>query len=740
MALLLLSPLAWVTSTELVRMLYAGSVPGLEERVFRSRAEFDLDFYLGATFRYRLALTVGIALVGGVCFRSFRRCMRAVAQSSPRSTIGQTFSAAALGMLASFASGYKVIPGLGNDVVTYIVVARRHFDDSYLVGDLPIRDVDGSSALWALVVRALSAVVGFEGAFFAISLIGGAIISIALFRLVANTLGAGSRAALFAAAVGLTVTYGRFGYSLSVPSHGDFAPTPRYLAVGLSALAISLILERALIKGVLLGLAAATMNALDGLVSVGIALVVVLAISCTSGERTLNAMRNSRVALSLSGLLLVIVLLGLEGPSEVKGYVGLVFSDPLMIVGVGAVISLLTFVFSGNISLVAPHKRPREVVALTAFTIGALVAALQRRPRAVGATFDSMAVYETLLSARVAESMILLSKATPLASLILVALSLLAVGALQASNRIRLGASEASVRYVAAVQVAAVSVVTTVFIAVGSILLEEASVPGLVTIWPIRVAWLVVFSCVGIVAFSLSSKIDQIRLGVVPVLAIAALLLSGPSYGRQTWAVMGTLIVILLLLRSGDSEGHKSAIHDDQVPGLGVGYGVASLIVIALFAVTVQAPEIRFTTSLERLSGDGSPTSEVVELALAAQRLTPPESRVLVPPNFEWGAFRLISERGVAFEFKAFSTAQPASWYEQLRWMCDPLYRMSENEDFAIGTAEIEDCFAQLDLAALLRVAEVFEADFAVVRSEVVSKERVLAASSSQRFALIRVE
>jgi hypothetical protein len=669
---------------------------------------------------------------------AFRLLAQRLVTWSPKGAGAQAGVVLASGAGIALASGYRAVPSLGNDVVTYMPVARKYFDEAYLMGDLPIRDPDGALSAWGWIIRVLTLIFGFDRAFFAVSLVGSALLAYGIYRLVALALGAGHRAGMLAAMAGLTLTLGGFGYTLSIPSHAAFFPTPRFLAIALSVVAISLILERALFRGVVLGLVSTAINTLDGLVPVGLAILAVLIVG---DMRPRSETGFSHVAKFFAVAALISIGIGVTLPRLPTASTPVtLLPGSLTIVTSGALIGLAGWA----ILFLRPRFHSPDLLhylaAGTSLAIGGIALA-SRRGSADGGFIETVRAFETILiNVRQDASMILLS-ATTISSALRFCAALFATFALISQVRPRrtpLGvAPESDGQTFNAVLMLAL--LTVGFVAVGSLLMERTNLPFLVTIWPVRVAWVVVLAFVATLFSSLARARKLDRIGTLPAFALGLLLLQGPVLGRSAWGA-GLLAASCLWVALHDSLPVTQFVETTLRPrAIRTLFVIAPIAFFLVSVARIDAPEIRITDSMSRIEQAGGANAEIVQIARVANAATPPGARILVPPDFHWGAFRLLSERGVAFEWKNFSTAESLEWYQQLRWMCDPDYVLTSSERFAIGGSDIVRCHEALSAIDIDRVAERFDADFAVVRREIASGMTLIGLTQSGDYALVRI-
>lgn len=762
--------LLWWLTTEFVRALHAGTVPLLSSRLFRARDLVELAFYLELTRPWRLALSsfpIILALLalfgegGGLVrpvrdqWRHLKGTVRRVNGWFPESATGQVLLGGISGALIALASGYQAVPGLSNDVVTYTAAARRQFDPTYLLGDLPIRGPDPALQAWGMLARGLAALFGIEGAFFAVSLLGGALLFVALQRLAGVILGANPRAAFVAGALGLIVTFGDFGYSLSVPSHAGFYPTPRFVAVAVAVLAVGFLFQGALVRGVALGLLATALNTLEGLVPVGLALLSVLLIRTVSARRPTQRTGFGSVLLWIAGLGTVTALIHIVATPILS-------SSPrapgLFVLG-GTFVSiagLLHLLFDGVTVTVVERRSPLHVVlAGLLFVAGGFLLATQRAGGSTSGALESLALYEIVLrDVRQNTEMLVMSATQSSAALIFVVLVIASVGmALLAREPDRVP----SLRSDRVGMLATWSALVLIFVTVGNLLLEFTALPGVVALWPLRPAWGAVLGAVVLTVVTLERHME--RVGAISALVLAFAVLQAPILGRVAWS-LAILVVGIAVALCGPQIAARAAcgrvstqlISSRQVVTgpprdierrwrrIGEVLPFIALPVLLLMVASVSPPEIRVADSMERLEREGSArTANIVQMARAAADQTAEDSRILIPPEFSWGAFRLLSGRGVAFEWKYFSTAQPGLWYEQMRRMCDPSYVIGPDEDFSVGLVEVRDCYNALQTVDLLHVARGFDATHAVIASGRAVDVEVLAATASGDYVLIRV-
>ena len=754
LALMVMGPMLWVLSSLIVRLVYDERVPILSERLFRSRDIYDVNFYLELTARGRLALAGWIFGVGlliglrairdgsgtaGLLGRYGWRGARGLVTWSPASGRVQAGVVLASGAGLALASGYRAVPSLGNDVVTYMPVARKYFDEAYLLGDLPIRDSDGALMAWGGIIRILSVPFGFEGAFFVVSLLGGAILAYGIHRLVSTVLGAGHRAGMLAATLGLTLTFGSFGYSLSVPSHAAFYPTPRFLAIALSVVAISLVLERAFVRGVSVGLVSTAVNTLDGLVPVGLAILAVLLVGDAQPSSRYASRRLARVAavaaLAVTSAAFVVRSQRLPGASTLAE----LLPGSLVIVTVGSLVGLTGWLIATTRRSWRASGQGQALVAGMVMAIGGALLASRRSAGGRGEVLDGVRAFETVLvQVRQSSSMLVLSATSVSSALLFVALLLATLALLLDANAHPSTAGSDRPREQGALHaVAMLSVLCVGFVALGSNLMERTELPFLVTLWPVRVAWLVVLAFVAVLAIRLEQRGLLRRVGLLPALLVGLIILQGVTAARLSWSVGLLALSCVWVFAHGTTPAGWPLGNLVRRPAVQVLAVAATLVAMGTVVGSLAAPELRVADSMDRLEASGGSNAEIVQMARAANASTPPDARILIPPDPAWGAFRLLSERGVAFEWKNFLTAQPLEWYQQLRWMCDPEYRIDESEDFTVGGRDIAQCHADLSTIDIHSVADTFDADYAVIRGAIAQGMKVVGISESGEHALV---
>jgi hypothetical protein len=631
------------------------------------------------------------------------------------------------------------VPSLGNDVVTYMPVARKYFDDAYLLGDLPIRDPDGALMAWGEVIRILTIPFGFEGAFFAVSLLGGAILAYGIHRLVSTALGAGHRAGMLAATLGLAVTFGSFGYTLSVPSHAAFSPVPRFLAIAISVVAISLVLERAFVRGVLVGLVSTAVNTLDGLVPVGLAILAVVLVGDTQPRSGVASRRLARVtavaALAMASAAFIVSLERLLGASTLAE----LLPGSLAIVTVGALVGLAGWLVGTTGRNWRGSGQGQALVAGGILAVGGMLLASRRGAAGAGGFLDGVRAFEAVLvQVRASASMLVLSATSVSSALLFVALLLANLALLFDANPHPSTDGFDRPREQGALHaVALLSVLSVGFVALGSILMERTELPFLVTLWPVRVAWVVVLAFVAVLAVRLEQRGLLRRVGVLPALLLGLIILQGATATRLSWSVGLLALSCVWIIARGTAPAGWSLDDLLRRPAVQVLAVAGTLVAMGTLVGGLTTPEMRIADSMDRLEASGGTNAEIVQMARAANASTPPDARILIPPDPAWGAFRLFSERGVAFEWKNFSTAQPLEWYEQLRWMCDPDYQIDESEDFSVGGRNINECHANLSTIEIRSVADAFDADYAVVRSAIAQGMTVVGIFESGEHVLV---
>lgn len=743
----------WWFLEAVVRLLYLQRIPVLSERVMRARQEYDLDFYLEATFAGRFLLTVGFVALGLVLAmaevaedtKRTGGAVRCIAASFYR--LNSWFPASMLGRVAvivagstaiALSDGYRMIGTLGSDLVAYAVAARKHFESDYLVGDLAIRDADPSLMLYGRIVGALARVFGFDQAFLAVTVLGSSIMVYGIYRLATRTLASSPATGYLAGVTGLGATFGTFGYTLSLASNAEFVPTPRFLAVALAILSMSFVAEACLVRGVLIGLLAASVNTLDGIVPVGLSLLALIVARPFHEDRV--RLRMASVGLLASG---VVVLAPAVLGRSAATMLGDTRSLGVVLLGAVVVASVWWLITRAAIGLVMSRLAP--VVWLVVFAVGSVLVA-RRRAASTGEFLENVVAFETVLvRVRQGPSMLVLSSTSTRSAAIFVALAFLTIGlsATLKGSRSQISMERAH-RLDGATFLTTLVVLTVAFLGIGSLLMEWTGTPFMITLWPLRAVWVIVLAAVLIAAAHLERT--RLQLGFIPAFALGMLLVQGPLLGRVGWSAALMVLISLHVLgrmqtrRNVRSVGLRPEGLVRRFARLVLGVTPPAVLVGVLSVFPV--PEVRLSDSMNRFAAGGSELEEgVISMARIARAGTPPDARVLVPPVPAWGAFRLMSDRGVAFEWKTFSTSEPVLWYSQLRQMCDPEYVWQSDETYEIGGPEVRACHDSLEVAEILRVAEAFGATHAVVRTDVAAEVPglVLGRSELGGYALIEV-
>ena len=747
--------LYWPVTGAVIGALYRGDLALLRDRVFRERATFGLDFYLELALPLRLT---GLALLGATgavlflftevpgVFERLRRALRRVNQWIPRQGLPSlAFGVILAGGMAS--ANYRAIGNLGNDMVTYRVSVARLLGSEVARGDHPIRDPDAALYPYAILVRAAGAVFGPDGGLFALFIAAVLVAGFGLYRMAREVFEGGHLSGLIAAVIGGTVSFGSLGYGLSAV---HLNPAPRMFAMALALHALVDIHARRFTRGVALGLAATAINTLDGLVPITLALFSAAISgwfsrvgkpSASGSARTSSVWDSSRLLYAL--VVFAVLVSILEPPSSPAVVYG--------IYGLWAAVGLSGWRITRRPSTIGDSTSLRAWMALLLFAAAGVVLASLRTVQGPNPGEESfwatLTLHEVVLSRVRNEAMLLLGSqaVAPVASFVfLTALIGFLADRGQSSplSEQRLPSGHDSFRSTPALT----AMVTFAFVFVGSALLEFTSLPLLVTLWPVRAGWVVVALALPMLAVAVERAAP--RFGVIPVVAAGSLALAGHFVGRATWS-LALLVVGLLLARirqtpetsgSSDPKPESRAATSSARELLAFATAVAPALIIMGFFTQSGGPEISIESSADRIQSEGGNSAAIVEAARLANTLTPEGSRILVPPAFEWGAFRLLSDRGVGFEFKNYSTANPGLWYSHLRWMCDPTFGLEDDEDFSIGLSDVEECFEQLSLDETMAVAAKFDADFVVARTELVADRAVIGTTSSRSWSLIAVE
>lgn len=751
-ALLVGAVALWWLSGHVVTLLHAGAIPGLSDRVFRSRADYDLEFYLALVRTPRIIAVGSVAVVGVATMvlarapRQFDRALVMLEAASawiPRKRFSTVVFAGLVWAGLIIAIPYRAVGELSSDMVTYRVIANKFWGNGFAPGDLPLRDPELALLPYATVVRVLSEFVSDDGAFFLIYALSLLLVASGLYRVTTLGLGGGRRAGLLAAIFGTTLGLGRLGYGLSI-LHAN--PAPRMLATAVMLHALASLLARRLVSGVTLGLVATAVNTLDGLIPTVLVLLGLVFTPPMHGPRTetggQSSARSAPRPRLIGAILIVGAVINALGPA-IPGRFNFV------ILGVGTAIVVRSVLGAGLPSLVSIiHERRDAVAALgVAALAGIVLASLRTDGGSAASFFETLVLHETVLREVRNRDMLLLSSASIDAVIGLIGAAMIVVagaryssepdGALDVYGSARISASRIAGSTVHAV---------LGFVLLGSLLLEWTTVPFAVTLWPIRTVWLVLPLAVAMLAVDVERECP--RVGVLPVAGVAALLLSGAFLGSAFWGLLslGAVVFVLGSHRTGVPHRYMSRalawLQNREPVGrlthLAVLSAAPGMVLVAVLLGSM--PEIAVADSAQRILADGGSSAEIVEVARLARDRTPPEARILVPPNGEWGAFRLLSGRGVGFEFKQYSTSQPGVWYTHLRWMCDPGFELAEGEPFAIGLEDIVQCYSLLSADEIVDVARMFDTDFAVVRTELLNHFDVVAVTPSGSWGIVIIE
>ncbi len=617
-------------------------------------------------------------------------------------------------------SGYRLIPDSNSDVVSYFAMVRSVMDHTFAAGDHPIRSVAGGLYGYRYVFAAAASVIGFDVAAFVLSVTGCWILLLSILR-ISEATGASRASSLAVAHFGMVATWGKFGYLVSLPSNGVFEPTPRYLGMALAALAISFVIRERLLVAVVVGLGAAVMHELDGFVPVVLALSSGLVLRLWQRLRAARANSpSSRIGRSSLAWVIVAVGIALIVAAASTSSVLLILS-----LGTFAVLALTLLLTGPATRLDKPERSLLFSILILVFT--SVVLAVERGPASATATFfERVQLFEAVLQQLRSPGMIGFVTQNAATTVVLVALALFGVVALltttATSSTPEHERSLMSSRRLAWLSAAAMTMVT-----VGGVLQDHTALPLIASIWPNRFAWLLIPAVLA--AFAL--LIDRLRVvpGAYPTLVVGAFMFTLPRVAISLAALIVAAIALALsvgppFLRRWDL-GKASRELWRRTPRVIRWYssplrmtlpialaGALTAGAVELF-IQLPPPELTRTASRTRLAHSDS---ALVAMAIAAEQFVPINGRILIPPNPEWGSFRILSGRGVAFEWKYFSS-ETELWYSQFRWMCDPQYRFEPMQNYGAVTLQaISTCYQNHSTADIQAIANKYDATHAIVR------------------------
>lgn len=652
-----------------------------------------------------------------------RRSARRVWVFMPTTVVHLVFS-----LIVIIAPGYRFMPNPNNDLGTYFAIALSAFDVTFAPGDMRSRSVEARGLPgYVLVFRVLSAGVGFDLAAFLLALLAVFILSISLFQ-IGRSVGLNQSKAVLVSALGLGLTWGTVSYPVAIISDYLAFPTPRILAIAFVVAVIALVLVDRLLLASLVGIAASSIHALDGFIPslLAIAAGFVMKMIAFGSDQTRVRARWAGlvppVGVAAVGVSVVVLFVQSANPEiMVSNDVALVFAwMGLVAIVIGAGIRRRT----------VSSLNARDVLGGLLCLILGLGFVMGRGLGPSGASqlgiIERIRLFESVLTELRNPGMADIAAQSSFSVALIVLLTIVAiVPLLGSSGPLAMVLPSHSARAHSADSLAVLSLVAFTAVALGSLLQNRTSLLGIASIWPARYAWLVVpGALVSLVRLLPSRNLP----GLFPTATALLILFRIPTLREPIsllilFSGMALLVFQFAALRraSGplqetDVARPSSDVPPQQAERLRDGWPVAALGLTILLLVPivrdVPTPLIRLEASRDRLAV----SRPEVQLARIAASTVETDARILLPLTGSWGSFRVLSFRGVAFDWKHFSS-DTASWYEEFRRMCDPDYRFAPQSHYGQPSRQsVADCYRNHGPEELARVAAAFAATHAIVQ------------------------
>lgn len=643
-----------------------------------------------------------------------------------------------LAVLAVLAPGYAFVPHLDNDLVAYLPAAWSGFLPDFLENDSPLR-ASGfrEQPGYVAVVRLFSTAFGVDWGVLLLSMTGMFVLVVAIWRL-GRAVGLTPDQAFLAAGIAVVFRSGVIGFVVAVPSHGRTDPTPRFLAIAIAVLAVSLVAESRWIPAGLFAVLAASIHPLDGTVVV---ILTGLSVILARGDipRSLRAWTernwsNLRAVLLLAlFLVLVGILAGIVTPLvRIPNDVGTAVASGILLI----VLLMLLESPSNRISPKGPTGL--MLASMCSLFVFGVARSSVGSDSATRSTLEEVTFFDRLFLTLRNPLQVDLSLQQDHAVARFVLLAFIAVVALTVRSR---GLHSSPSGGQAARGLAILGVLSVGMIGFASLLQLRAGLPGIASLFPTRHSWIVALVAVLAMASLMPARWvpspPWTALAVVVLLAFDGL---RTPFSLLVTSIAGATAAALLFRRTiaRPVNPNQSSREGDRPPsrstaGSSVLAAMACLAVVAMFS---PRPEIRLAESRERFAR----ASSVGEMAALADRALPADSRVLIPPDPQWGAFRILSGRGTAFEWKVWS-ADLEQWYVAFRQMCDPEYSFELQRDYSSPSREeVAACFRRLDPESIRRIGAATGSTHAVLAEPQSSEFIVVDRSRNGGLVLVELE
>lgn len=650
------------------------------------------------------------------------------------------------------APGYRFLPNVGNDLGTYFAIVLAEIDTAFAVGDLPLRMFEASGMPgYVFILRLVTVIIGFEFAVLIVAISAVWLMSHSLFE-VGRTVGFGTERALLFSVIGISTSFTVLGYHVGIVSDALAYPTPRVVATALVLKTIDLTLKRRPIGAATLGIAAASIHALDGflpaVLGLGAGLLTVIFrwpfLARDSETRRTRTTRTLAVTLLLVGS-------GTLAASVLVEYRWLTNDVAFSVFASGLLVATVAVVLWREQS---QESRFRWLVSVLGLLAGGVYFAARRGPTGsndvghVGA-LDNVRIYESILTQLRSVGMTDInaqSAGSVLVVMVLASCSILPLTNRRMQNLFGGGATPSDLERLQAVQILTlIATMGVTLVALGGLLQTRTGLVGIASLWPNRFTWLVVPGALMVLVSAIPHNFSP---GVFP-LFVYLLIVYRFNEARQfislvVLALGVGLIVHAIFGRKAEKSSERAEVssllglqggHEHRRIGPVMPAGLALLAAVLLLRA-VPMPLLSSESSREVLAIKRIEA----QLASTATELVPPQGRILVPPDGGWGSFRLMSSRGVAFDWKHFTSTDVVGWYTSFRQMCQPDYRFALQNSYSVpSSSEIASCYENHAPSSLAAVARSFEATHAVVRRDQWPGAVVLGESANGEYQLVVV-
>lgn len=707
---------------------------------------------LGAVGVALIAVLAVASLGSGTLARRLRLSAGMLLAAAPSGRMMQWWPHALFAMAVVLAPGYGFLPNVGNDLGTYLAIARSEIDPAFAVGDLPLRMFEASGMPgYVFMLRLVTVIIGFEFAVLLVAIFAVWLMSHSLFE-VGRTVGFSTERALLFSAIGLSTSFTVLGYHVGIVSDALAYPTPRIVATALVLKAIDLTLKRRPIGAATLGIAAASIHALDGFlpafIGLGAGILTVFfrwpILERDSEARRTRTVRTLAVTLLLVGSGALVATVLVEHRWLTNDVAFSVFASGL----------LVAIVLVGLWREGSQESRLRWLVSVVGLLAGGVYFATRRGPTGSndvghGGAVESIRLYESILTQLRSVGMTDINAQSAGSVLIVMVLAYCAI--LPIINQ-RLqdlfggGAPSGVLERLQAVQILAlIATMGATFVALGGLLQTRTGLVGIASLWPNRFAWLVIPGALLVLVSAIPQHFSP---GVFPIF-VYLLIVYRFNETRQSISLVALAIGVGLIMRAifrrkAEKFSERTGIRDLLGPRGGrerrrvepvMPAGLALLVAIFLLRA-VPMPLLSSESSREMLA-----TKRIeAQLASTAAELVPPQGRILIPLDGGWGSFRIMSSRGVAFDWKHFTSTDVVGWYTSFRQMCQPDYRFALQNSYGVpSSSEIASCYENHAPSSLAAVARTFEATHAVVRRGQWPGAVVLGESADGEYQLVVV-